>query len=142
MYRYRVLNRDFHDPLRRGRVWWLRDEIDRARIEEEMLSFVGEHDFTSFRASGCTAKGAVRLIDSFTCSYNEDEIIFEVIGKGFLRHQVRIMVGTLIDLGRGNVKDTSVSALLQKKDRKRSGMTAPAHGLYLVWTSLRTDENA
>ena len=141
MYRYRVLNRDIHDPLRMNRVWWVRDPVDLDRIKVELPSFVGEHDFTSFRSSGCTANGSVRIINSFTCAFDGDEIIFEVIGKGFLRHQVRIMVGTLIDLGRGVVKGTSVAALLHKKDRRSAGMTAPAHGLYLVWTSLHDEEN-
>ena len=142
MYRYRVLNREIHDPLRRGRVWWIRDSITVNRIQDEISSFVGEHDFGTFRASGCTANGSTRLIDSFTCSVNDDEIIFEVVGKGFLRHQVRIMVGTLIDIGRGVLTNTSIRSLLLQKDRTRAGMTAPAHGLYLVWTSLQTDENA
>ncbi len=141
MYRYRVLNRDIHDPLRRGRVWWVRDSIDIERIKEEVSSFVGEHDFATFRASGCTANGSTRLIDSFVCFSENDEIIFEVTGKGFLRHQVRIMVGTLVDIGRGVLKETSVVDLLNEKDRTLAGMTTPAHGLYLVWTSLQTDEN-
>lgn len=141
MYRYRVLNRDIRDPLRIGRVWWVREPVDQKRIQEEIQSFVGEHDFSCFRASGCTGKGSVRRIESFSCTFEEDEIIFEVIGKGFLRHQVRIMVGTLIDLGRGVRSDTSIASLLQKKDRRNAGMTAPAHGLYLVWTTLKNEEN-
>ena len=141
MYRYRVLNREIHDPLRRGRVWWVRDAIDLDQIQKELSSFVGEHDFATFRASGCTANGSTRLIDSFACFVDDDEIVFEVIGKGFLRHQVRIMVGTLVDIGRGVLKETSVVDLLRKKDRRCAGMTAPPHGLYLVWTSLQTDEN-
>ena len=68
-------------------------------------------------------------------------LIFEVIVKLFLRHHGRIMVGTLVDLGRGSLKNTSIDILLQQKDRCEAGMTAPAHALYLVWTELLGGEN-
>jgi tRNA pseudouridine38-40 synthase len=141
LYRYRVLNQDIADPLRLGRVWWVRERIDVGLVEKELSSFIGTHEFSSFRATRCTSKTTIRTLESFRCVQEGKELIFEVIGKGFLRHQVRIMVGTLVDLGRGSLKNTSISMLLQQKDRRGAGMTAPAHGLYLVWTSLLVGEN-
>ena len=70
----------------------------------------------------------------------DDELHFEVIGKGFLRHQVRIMVGTLLEIGRGKRSGDDVAQILTSRDRNLSGQTAPAHGLWLLWTRLKKDE--
>ena len=137
LYRYRVLSRHVRDPLRMGRVWWIKDDIQCSVLQSEAQFFIGTHDFTSFRAARCTAKSVIRTIESFTVHCDGDELVFEVIGKGFLRHQVRIMVGTLIDIARGNLKNIGIRQILRKCDRRKAGLTAPAHGLYLVWTELK-----
>ena len=140
LYRYRILMREVHDPLRLRRVWWLRDSFDIKKMRKEAQKFVGTHDFTSFRAARCGAKGSVRTIEACRLFEQNDELIFEVIGKGFLRHQVRIMMGTLVDIGRGTFQERGVEDIIQALDRRKAGMTAPAHGLYLVWTRLDCDE--
>ena len=137
LYRYRVLSHPIRDPLRLGRVWWLRDEIDVSILQSEGQYFIGRHDFSSFRATRCTARSVIRTVESFRVERCGDELVFEVIGKGFLRHQVRIMVGTLIDIARRNLINIGIKDILKKCDRRCAGITAPAHGLYLVWTELK-----
>jgi len=140
LYRYRILNRDIPDPLRRTRVWWIRDRLHRDVLDLSIHDLIGTYDFCSFQASRCNAQTTIRTIDSFSVVEKEDEIHFEVIGKGFLRHQVRIMVGTLVDLARGSLKNTSMKQIRMNLDRRTAGITAPSHGLYLVWTVLHDDE--
>ena len=140
LYRYRILHREIPDPLRRNRVWWIRDHLDRNILDQSMRDVVGTFDFQSFRATRCNAKTTIRTIDSFSLIDRDDELHFEVIGKGFLRHQVRIMVGTVVDLARGSLKNTSMKKILEASDRRCAGITAPSHGLYLVWTVLNDDE--
>ena len=139
MYRYRVLNRAVDDPLRMGRVWWVRKSMNMEIIQQQLIHFVGEHDFESFRSSGCSATTTMRRIESFSCRNEGDEVIFDVIGKGFLRHQVRIMVGTLVDMSRESMEKITIPDILQAKDRRLAGMTAPPYGLYLVWTELDSE---
>ena len=136
MYRYRILNRNARCPLRSGLVWHIKAKLDRDRLVQEAQSFVGTHDFQSFRAARCSASSTVRTVEQVELHLKEDEIHFEVIGKGFLRHQVRIMVGTLVGLAKKTEIDKSISSILGARDRKYAGVTAPSHGLCLVWTEL------
>ena len=140
LYRYRIRNREIPDPLRRTRVWWIRESLNRDILDSSVHALIGTYDFRSFQASRCNAQTTIRTIDSFSVVEKEDEIHFEVIGKGFLRHQVRIMVGTLVDLARGSLKNTSMKQIRMNLDRRTAGITAPSHGLYLVWTLLHDDE--
>jgi tRNA pseudouridine38-40 synthase len=102
----------------------------------------GEHDFSSFRASGCGSKTAVRKIldievsesssiDFMTFSINAPVIKICITGNAFLRHMVRNIVGTLVDVGRGKALPSGIKAILESKDRGSAGITAPAHGLFL-----------
>ena len=136
MYRYRILNRSSRCPIRSGFVWHIKEKLDRDRLMQEARSFSGTHDFQSFRAARCSAQSTTRTIEKIELYQREDELQLEVIGKGFLRHQVRIMVGTLVGLGRKNALKDSVSVILKERNRKSAGVTAPSHGLCLVWTEL------
>ncbi|MFT5680394.1 MAG: tRNA pseudouridine38-40 synthase [Myxococcota bacterium] len=136
LYRYRVLNRPVRCPHRRGRTWYQRRPLDVAAMSAAMSDLVGEHDFTSFRAAGCTAAHPVRLLQAASLHQHDDELHFEFIGRGFLRYQVRNMVGTLVQVGQGRRAMDSIPGLLAAKDRKQAGVTAPAHGLWLVWVEV------
>ena len=138
LYRYRILNRFSPCPFRAGIVWHLKGRrLDVSAIERALPALVGQHDFTSFRAARCSAQSTVRTINDARVRELEDgEIQIEFEGHGFLRHQVRIMVGTLVDVGRGRIEPTRLAEILGEQDRSAAGRTAPAHGLTLVNVEL------
>lgn len=136
MYRYRVLSRAVRCPHRRGQTWFQRRPLDAGAMSRACADLVGTHDFTSFRAAGCTAAHPTRLLESAEVRRVDDEVHFEFIGRGFLRYQVRNMVGTLVQIGQGSRPADSIPQLLAARDRKLAGVTAPPHGLWLVWVEV------
>jgi tRNA pseudouridine38-40 synthase len=130
-YRYTWLVRGSPSPLRRGRVWHVRGPLDVSAMHESIQAIVGTHDLTSFRAQGCTAQHPVRTIVAAEVRPEGDEVRLRVCGVGFLRHTVRILAGTVLEVGRGARPVAWVSEVLAKRDRTRAGRTAPAHGLLL-----------
>ena len=134
-YRYRYLDRPSRSPLRDAQVWWLRGRLDVDAMARAGASLVGRHDFTTFRAAGCGARHAVRQIDAATVVRVGDEVELRVTGNGFLRHMVRIIAGTLADVGLGRRSAESVVDALVARDRSRAGKTAPASGLCLMWVA-------
>ena len=98
---------------------------------------VGEHDFAAFCGSGSAVRTTVRRIFSMDLAARGDTITFDIHGGGFLRHQVRNMVGTLVDVGQGRRSPNSMQELLQKRDRRLAGPTAPAAGLCLIKVNYR-----
>ena len=132
LYRYRVLNRAARCPFRHDRAWHVREALDVEAMAAAARPLVGEHDFTSFRASGCTAKHPVRTLLGAAVRREGDEIHVEFEGNGFLRHQVRIMVGALVEVGAGRQPVDWLAELLAARDRRLGARTAPAHGLWLV----------
>jgi tRNA pseudouridine38-40 synthase len=131
-YRYTILSSAVRSPLRRFHAWHLREELDLKAMQEAASGFVGRHDFAAFRASNCAAKTTVRRVDSVEITRSDDTIHIDVIGGGFLKNMVRVMVGTLVDIGRGRFAPGHIPWLLQNCDRKKAGATAPACGLCLV----------
>jgi tRNA pseudouridine38-40 synthase len=105
--------------------------LDLKAMRKAAKHFVGTKDFTSF-TSDDPGKKKIREIDEFTMRVRDEEIIFTVRGKSFLRYMVRNMVGTLIDVGRGKIKAGEIPAIFAAKDRRQAGQTAPAKGLTLV----------
>ena len=99
-------------------------------MKNESSSFLGKHDLTAFRSAHCQSKNSIKTIDSISITNKDEQIIFEVSAKSFLHSQVRIMIGTLVDIAKGNINKT-VSEIITSKQRDFSGQTAPAHGLYL-----------
>lgn len=136
LYRYRVLNRRIRCPFREGQALQWREPLDVTRMDAGARLLEGRHDFTSFRASGCGALHAVRTLEQARVRAVDDEIWLEFTGNGFLRHQVRIMTGTLMDVGRGLHEPEHVGVVLAARRRKDAGRTAPAHGLWLVRVEL------
>ena len=119
-------------------VWHLKGRpLDVAAMREALPSLIGQHDYTSFRAARCSAKSSIRTINDGRVQVLDDgEIQIEFEGHGFLRHQVRIMVGTLVDVGRGRIPPERVAEILSAQDRSLADRTAPAHGLTLVRVEL------
>lgn len=131
-YRYTILNSPRRSPLSRQFVWRFAGELDLAAMRQAARHFLGERDFAAFRASNCAARTTVRRIDSMEISRNGDMIVIDVVGTGFLKNMVRILVGTLVEVGRGSMAPDEIPRLIEEGDRKNAGMTAPPQGLCLV----------
>ena len=136
-YKYVVLNRAAQPVLDKNRVWWVPRKLNVSVMKRAAEDLIGKHDFTSFRASECQAKSPVKTLDSCTITKRGDEIIFEFSARSFLHHQVRNMVGTLVEIGVGKPYD--IDEILAAKNRSAAGPTAPASGLYFVSADYSSD---
>lgn len=132
LYRYRVFNSKTRSPFEVSRSWHINMELDVETMSSLSRILLGKNDFTSFRASGCVARSPVRTLTRFDIIREGDIISFELEADGFLRHMVRNIVGTLIDVGKHRFSTDDFCAILESKDRTRAGRAAPPHGLYLV----------
>ena len=141
LYRYRILTREVACPFRYLSTWHVGRPLNLEQMHRAADLFVGDHDFGSFRAQGCTAKSTFRTIVRSELLMDNDELHFEVQGKGFLRHMVRIMAGSLVAVGLGKIEISDIAQALRTPDRSILGQTAPPHGLWLVWTSLLDNED-
>jgi tRNA pseudouridine38-40 synthase len=131
-YRYTILNTPRRSPLCRLYAWHLRGDLDLEAMREAARQMTGEKDFAAFRTSGCAARTTVRNVFSVEVIREGEFILIDVKGSGFLRNMVRIMVGTLVEVGRGKIRPAAIPALFNGKNGATAGMTAPAHGLCLV----------
>ena len=130
-YIYRILNRRAPTVLLKNRVWWVPVPLDVEKMRQASGCLLGKHDFTSFRAAACQAKSPVKTLDKLEIIQEDEEIRFIVEARSFLHHQVRNFVGTLKMVGDGQLEVSDVQKILEAKDRKQAGVTAPACGLYL-----------
>ncbi len=138
-YQYRV-NTDMYNPLRRRFVYQYNYALNLKAMQDAIAYLIGEHDFRAFVTENTTKENCVRKITRATCEYdraNPGEIVFTFQGKGFLRYQVRNMVGILLKVGSGKIKPREVKEILESKDRSRNGVTAPACGLCLISLKLK-----
>jgi tRNA pseudouridine38-40 synthase len=131
-YRYTIINSSVRSPLDRLYTWQVRGPLNIAAMEEAAVKFVGSHDFAAFRASNCVARTTVRRIDSVSVTCQGDRIAIDVVGGGFLKNMVRVMAGTLVDIGKGRFMPSDIDRLLLQGDRREAGSTAPACGLCLI----------
>lgn len=129
-YKYIVLNRAAAPVLDKNRVYWVPKKLDINAMRAAAEKLIGNHDFTSFRASECQAKSPVKTLDKIQITQIGDEIIFEFSARSFLHHMVRNIVGTLIEIGHG--KPFDIDEILAAKNRSAAGPTAPAAGLYFI----------
>lgn len=138
-YKYIVINRSAPVVLQKNRVWWVPQKLDVDKMKAAVEKLIGKHDFTSFRAAQCQAKSPIKTLDSAAIAINGDEIIFEFSARSFLHHQVRNMVGTLVEIGLGKPYD--IDEIFAQKKRGAAGVNAPASGLYFVKASYATDDD-
>ena len=131
-YEYYVLNTADEIPTECRTNWYVSSPLDLEKMREAAALFVGEHDFASFCCPRTNAKDTVREVTAFDIIKEGDRITFHVEGTGFLYNMVRIMVGTLIRVGRGFYGPEQVAEILEAKDRRRAGATAPPQGLFLI----------
>ncbi len=147
-YRYRVCTSTVQDPLRRRIQWNLMRPLDLSAMSEAAAHLVGEHDFASFRGSHCQAKTTIRTItraevlagpapdpwpdDPTPLGHRHQTVEIHICGTAFLYKMVRIIVGTLVEVGHHKRAPTSIVQLLQEPDRRNAGPTAPPQGLTLM----------
>lgn len=131
-YEYIFYNHAMPSALNRKRAYHIFTTMDIENMQIAANYFLGTHDFEAFRASGCAAESTVRTINHSQVYKKEELIVFEVAGNSFLYNMVRIMAGTLYYVGVGKFSPHEIPLILQSKDRRRAGKTAPPFGLYLL----------
>lgn len=131
-YVYTWLCRSSRSPLL-SRAWHVRHKLDVQAMSRAAQVLCGTHDFSSFRATRCSATTTVRTLESITITQEGDLVRFAVEGTGFLRHMVRIIAGALTEVGRGSREPEWMIDVLQGCDRSLAGRTAPAEALMLDW---------
>jgi len=131
-YRYSVYLAPVRSPLYARTSWLFKKTLDIPLMRDAAQHFLGCHDFSAFRASGCTAKTTRKEITSVELVEQAPLLLIDVRGSGFLRNMVRIMVGTLMEVGLHQKSPGDIKFLLNSGDRLSAGRTAPAHGLCLM----------
>jgi len=141
-YRYCIRNGPLASPFERAFAWHVPQPLDVGAMQQAAARLLGRHDFSSFRSIGTDVPDAVRTLQASAMVETSGAgpwlgdagplLTYEVTGDGFLRHMVRAIVGTLVEVGRGWRDPAQMNALLEAKDRARAGATAPPHGLFLV----------
>lgn len=130
-YRYRILNCEHNDPFLSRFVWHYPIELDVEKMKKAAEYMVGEKDFTAFMASGSSAKTTIRNLKRVEVEKEGDVITISATANGFLYNMVRIIVGTLVYVGNGKLTQEEVKTILEEKDRRLGGVTAPPQGLML-----------
>ena len=131
-YLYRILSRRAPPTIEKGRVWWVSRPLDSDAMHEAGQALLGYHDFSSFRASECQASTPLKTLMHLAITRHGDEVWLEVSARSFLHNQVRIITGTLCQVGLGRWPISAVGDALVARNRQAAGPTAPADGLYLV----------
>lgn len=131
-YLYKILNNKYHDPFNRKYIEHIPERLNIDAMKLAASYLVGEYDFASFRSNKSQKKSSIREIFSIDITKRNNQIDILVHGNGFLHNMVRVIVGTLIEVGIGRMKAEYLQDVLQSKDRKTAGPTAPAKGLFLL----------
>jgi tRNA pseudouridine38-40 synthase len=132
VYEYRILNRELRSAFDHEYAWHIPQKLDLEEMRKATRILIGEHDFSSFRSVGSPTRTAIRRVIRAEWKKGQDGFIrFEVEANGFLKQMVRAMVGTLVEVGKGKIDSEEFRKILDSRNRKEAGPTAPAHGLFL-----------
>ena len=131
-YRYTINNSKYGSAIYRDMEYHFPIKLDVDEMKKAAKHFEGEHDFKGFKASGTSSKSSVRKIFKAEVISDGDRIYIELTGSGFLYNMVRIISGTLLDVGQGKIKADDIPSIILSKDRMKAGKTLPAHGLCLM----------
>lgn len=131
-YRYIINNGEQGSAIYRNLEYFVPTKLNIDEMKKAIKFFEGEHDFKGFKASGTSSKSSVRTIYKTSIKKQKDRIIVELTGNGFLYNMVRIISGTLVDVGLGKIKAEEIPEIINSKDRTRAGKTLPPYALYLV----------
>jgi len=139
IYRYRVLSSPVADPFLTKKAYRIKDQLNLELMQAEARELVGEHDFAAFRSAHDCRTTTIRHLHAVdVVQSQEDARLIDIVVRGdrFLYNMVRIIAGTLVDVGRGRLRPGAVLRALESKTRSDLGMTAPAHGLCLEYVEL------
>jgi len=131
-YRYIIYDRSQSPAMFSSGLTWSRKKLDAEKMNQAIQLLVGEHDFSSFRASGCAANSPVRTVLSSSVKRISDFVVLDISANAFLQHMVRNIAGVLLEIGSSDISATHIGELLALKDRTKSAPTASPNGLYLV----------
>ena len=131
IYEYIITNRRAPLTLDINKSWAVYKKLNLKKMKLESKFFLGKHNLEAFRSVDCQASSPVKTINDIKISQNGNNIIIKVLAKSFLHSQVRIMVGTLVEIGKGKITK-SLKEIIESRDRSQAGVTAPACGLYLL----------
>lgn len=141
-YEYRILNKEFPDPVRRRDTYFVSFSLDIERMRRAAEYLKGEHDFKSFCSAQTAVETTVRTIYDLDIKKEGEIITIRVRGNGFLYNMVRIIAGTLAGVGRGYFEPEDMERMLEAKDRTQAGVTAPPQGLTLVGIEYEKPDNS
>lgn len=130
-YIYKIYNKEIKNPFLHGYALHYKYNVDVEMLNRQAQDYVGTYDYCSFSGSKCTVENTIRTVKSSSVERQGDFIVFTVEADGFLYNMVRIMVGTLLFIAQGKIKENTIKEIINSKDRKNAGKTAPACGLYL-----------
>ncbi len=130
-YKYKIYNNETRSPIHAYNAWWVAQKLNIVDMKKASKYLLGNHDFSSFRASGCQALSPIKTLDKIAIIKKKNIITLTFTARSFLYNQVRIMTGTLKDVGSGLINPVALKRILQKKKRSGSGVTAPSKGLTL-----------
>jgi tRNA pseudouridine38-40 synthase len=131
-YRYVIFQSRVRPALQRHQACWYRYPLDITLMQQGSRALLGEHDFTSFRAAGCQSHTPYRFIHSIEVSRHEEWVYVDIEANAFLHHMVRNIVGVLLEIGGRREEPSWAKEVLEARDRRKGGVTAPAEGLYFV----------
>ena len=131
-YRYIINNSPTGTAIYRELEYQFPIKLDSEKMQKAAKYFEGEHEFAAFKASGTSSKNSVRKIFKAEVFERDERVYIELTGSGFLYNMVRIISGTLLDVGIGKINPEDIPEIIKSKDRKKAGRTLPAVGLYLV----------
>ena len=131
-YAYVINNEEQASAIFRNLEYHFPKKLDIEKMKKAAKYFVGEHDFSAFKSSGTSSKSSVRKIYSSEVYMYNGRIIIKLTGNGFLYNMVRIISGTLLEVGLGTINPEDIEKIIESKDRKKAGKTLPPHGLYLI----------
>lgn len=131
-YRYIINNSDMGSAIYRNLEYNIKMPLNLENMKKASKYFEGEHDFSAFKASGTSSKSSIRTIYSADVKKENERIIIELTGNGFLYNMVRIISGTLVEVGLGKIRPEEIKDIIDSKNRQMAGKTLPPYGLYLV----------
>jgi tRNA pseudouridine38-40 synthase len=131
-YHYFILNSSVRSAILDKKIAWKCKKLDVSAMRNASKILIGEHDFSTFRASRCQARSPVRILQEIIISEFGGAIVFKVKANAFLQHMVRNVVGSLLEVGSGRRSEDWIEHILEKRERRFGGATAPAEGLYLT----------
>ena len=131
-YRYIINNSPEGTAIYRNLETHIPQKLDLSQMKKAIKYFEGEHDFKAFKASGTSSKSSVRTIYKADIYQENEKIFIEITGNGFLYNMVRIIVGTLVEVGLGKIKPEKIIDIIQQEKRENAGKTFPPNGLYLL----------